>query len=53
MIYVVKDDQVLNKIDAWAPNAEEQMRSWISGHGYVLTNVEITPLMGNMIMTVF
>lgn len=51
MIYVVKDDKILNKIDAWALDAENRMRYWIESNGYVLVDIKIT-LMGDMIMTV-
>jgi hypothetical protein len=43
--------RILNKCDAWQLDGEKVMRAWIREHGWVLTDVEITP-MGNMVLWV-
>ena len=51
MIYVVKNNTILNRIDAWITDGMEQMKKWIAANGYTLVDIEITT-MGDMIMNI-
>ena len=51
MIYVVKNNTILNRVDAWISEGIEQMKKWIVDNGYTLVDIEITA-MGDMIMNI-